>query len=108
MSDDARNRILNSAGPIFAERGFQAATVRDICDAAGVNVASINYYFGDKEHLYIETVKRAQQLKAARFPLPEFDRNQPAETSLKKYVHALLTRMVGDTEVAWQSRLMMR
>ncbi|MBL9122992.1 MAG: TetR family transcriptional regulator, partial [Planctomycetaceae bacterium] len=33
-SDDARNRILKAAGPVFADKGFQGATVREICQAA--------------------------------------------------------------------------
>jgi len=59
--DDARTRILNVAGPIFAEKGFQATTIREICGQANVNVAAVNYHFGDKERLYTEAVKRAHQ-----------------------------------------------
>ena len=55
MTDEStRNRILEAAGPVFATKGFRGSTVREICDAAKVNVASINYHFGDKSHLYVE------------------------------------------------------
>jgi AcrR family transcriptional regulator len=54
-SGEARDRILLAAGREFAERGYEAATVRDICLAAGVNGAAVNYYFGDKKRLYIES-----------------------------------------------------
>ena len=60
-TDDARTRMLNAAGPIFADKGFAAATVREICQQAEVNLAGVNYYFGDKERLYIETVKSAHR-----------------------------------------------
>jgi TetR/AcrR family transcriptional regulator, regulator of cefoperazone and chloramphenicol sensitivity len=108
MQDDPRSRILNSAGPIFAELGFQAATVRAICRAAGVNSASVNYYFGDKLRLYIETVKRARQLRMQQVPMPTLDRQTPAATRLRIYVHTMLLRMTGVGEELWQSRLLIR
>ncbi|GAG90788.1 unnamed protein product, partial [marine sediment metagenome] len=37
---------------VFAEKGFDGATVRDICFRVGANVAAVNYYFGGKESLY--------------------------------------------------------
>src|SRR5690349_6688442 len=58
-SDNPRERLLEAAGEIFAEKGFKGATVREIIDRAGVNIAAVNYYFRDKERLYIETVKHA-------------------------------------------------
>ena len=49
---DARLKILEAAGEVFAEGGYRDVTVREICRKASVNVAAINYYFGDKEGLY--------------------------------------------------------
>ncbi len=54
-----RRRLLDAATRLFAERGFRRVTVREICDAAGANVASVNYYFGDKDRLYREVVEAA-------------------------------------------------
>ncbi|NDG34858.1 MAG: TetR/AcrR family transcriptional regulator, partial [Betaproteobacteria bacterium] len=60
-AEDPRDRILLAAGQEFAEHGYEAATVRDICLAAAVNVAAVNYYFGDKRRLYVESVKHAHE-----------------------------------------------
>ena len=49
---DARSRLIISALRFFAEKGFEAATTREICDAAGANISAIRYYFGDKAGLY--------------------------------------------------------
>ncbi len=54
----ARDQLLLHATPIFAAKGFAAASTREICEAAGVNIASISYYFGDKEGLYREVLLR--------------------------------------------------
>ena len=56
---ETRNRLLNAAGEVFAEKGFKSATVRAICDRAGANIAAVNYHFGDKEHLYSEVLRFA-------------------------------------------------
>jgi len=55
----ARERLIESAGPIFARLGYEAATVTPICAEAGCNIAAINYHFGDKASLYREVIKVA-------------------------------------------------
>ena len=70
----AKNRILLAAGRIFADKGFRCSTVREICDAADVNIASVNYYFGDKKNLYQETLLLAREIGANQFPTPDFRR----------------------------------
>jgi AcrR family transcriptional regulator len=106
--EDPRERILLAAGREFAERGYDAATVRDICAAAGTNVAAVNYYFGDKRRLYIESVKHAHESRVRQVPLPEWDAGVPAERRLHDFVHNMLERMLGFGQPPWQVRLMMR
>ncbi|MEZ6108609.1 MAG: TetR family transcriptional regulator [Pirellulaceae bacterium] len=54
-----KERLVQAAGPIFARSGFAEATVREICDSAGANLAAINYHFGDKWGLYVATIEAA-------------------------------------------------
>ncbi|MEO6404018.1 MAG: TetR family transcriptional regulator [Ferruginibacter sp.] len=49
--NNKKDHILKTAEELFATKGYEAATVRDIADAAGVNLAMISYYFGSKEKL---------------------------------------------------------
>ena len=49
---EARNRLLDAALALFAEKGFAKTSTREIALAAQVNIASISYYFGDKQGLY--------------------------------------------------------
>lgn len=55
---DTREQILEAAWDLFAERGFEAVSVRDVTKAADVNLASVSYHFGGKDGLIQETVKR--------------------------------------------------
>jgi AcrR family transcriptional regulator len=47
-----RAALIESAGEVFAEVGFEAASIRAICARAGSNVAAVHYHFGTKEALY--------------------------------------------------------
>ena len=44
-ANDARERILDTAELLFARKGVDKTSTRDITTEAGVNVASVNYYF---------------------------------------------------------------
>lgn len=105
---DPRARILLSAGPIFAEKGFDGATVREISHRAGVNLAAVNYYFGDKERLYLDTVKHAREMREKQEPLPVWEVQASPEVRLRGFVDTMLRRMVGLQTAPWQVRLMMR
>jgi len=66
--DATRARLLDAAAHVFAEHGFQAATIRDICTRAGANVAAVNYHFRDKAGLYLAVLRHS--MNAAGQPEP--------------------------------------
>lgn len=53
---DSRARILSSAGKLFAARGYNGVSMRELARAAKVNLGAVNYHFGGKHKLYHETV----------------------------------------------------
>lgn len=106
--DDARRRLLNAAGPIFADQGFEKATVREICRSAAVNIASVGYYFGDKMGLYREVVREVRDNKDRRFPIPDAHAFEDPEQRLLAFVRTLLQRMLSKGESSWQVALLMR
>src|SRR3954467_5344605 len=86
-----RQQLLEAAGQVFAEQGYRAATVREICLRAGANVASIHYHFGDKEKLYIEVLRYAHKREAQINPaLCKPDHSGSPEQRLRELVQSLL------------------
>jgi AcrR family transcriptional regulator len=62
-----RAQLLAQATRLFAAKGYAATSTREICEAAGANVAAIHYYFGDKEGLYREVLLRPVEEMTAQF-----------------------------------------
>jgi TetR/AcrR family transcriptional regulator, regulator of cefoperazone and chloramphenicol sensitivity len=104
-----RRRLLDRAAELFADRGFDAVTVREICGAAGANVAAINYHFGDKAGLYGEVVDVAiaamRETAAAAIQAAE---SAPPEERLRAYVRVFLERLMSRGRDSWIHRLMSR
>ncbi|HZY90979.1 MAG TPA: CerR family C-terminal domain-containing protein [Gemmataceae bacterium] len=105
-SDDPRDRLLAAAGEIFAEKGFEGATVRKIIERAGVNIAGVNYYFRDKERLYIEAVKRAAC--GAPGEAPAWPTGTAPALKLRDFIRQMVRHLFDPNRPAWHARLMMR
>jgi AcrR family transcriptional regulator len=71
-----------------------------------VNVAAVNYHFGDKERLYVEAVKRAH-LPSGPDELLEWPPGTPPEVKLRDHIDAMLRRMLSE-RTPWQRQLMNR
>jgi len=106
--DTTRERIADAAGEIFAERGFDGTTVRDICQRANANVAAVNYYFGDKQRLYVEAVVRAHRWRMEQARLPEWTDDTPPETKLADFITTFIRRVRTGPGDTWHTKLMMR
>ena len=106
-NDEARARILEAAGPMFAAKGYQGATIREICEAAGVNLAAVNYHFRNKRTLYAASLGFALESTASRVQFPTWSPEEPAEVRLKECVCTLVERMAELNDVAWQTRLIL-
>jgi len=108
-SHETRERVLQAAGEIFAEHGFAASRVREICQRAGANIASINYYFGDKESLYRQVLHLACEFVLEKYPVDEG--LQPGATPsqhLQAFVRSYLRRMFDQDRPCWHGKVMMR
>lgn len=108
MLDPTKTRLLEAAGEEFAEKGFDAARVRSICRRAGVNLAAVNYHFGDKEKLYTEAVLEAHRCGSEMLPESVFQSGTPAE-QLRCYIHHFLNHVLAlQGHPRWHHTLILR
>jgi AcrR family transcriptional regulator len=94
LQNETCRRLLAAASEEFARHGFASARVRQIVEAAHVNVAAVNYYFGGKEGLYRATLRH---LAARSVPTKKVAnrRGGGAEARLQRRVYAILERFIG-------------
>lgn len=104
---ETRLRVLDVATRMFAARGFEKVTVREICREATANVAAVNYHFGDKMGLYLEVLGRAidEMRRSTEEALGEGVGKTPTE-KLRAYVSVFLRRIAGHQN-SWIHQLMM-
>jgi AcrR family transcriptional regulator len=107
-ADPTRDKLLEAAGHVFADRGYDAATVREICRRAGANVAAVNYHFRDKQGLYTQLLLQmagAAQIETMRATL---DQHAPPEEILRRVIKARLHGLGADQMPDWHFRIVAR
>jgi len=89
-NDNTRERLLDQAERLFAMKGFEAVSVREITGAAGSNLAAVNYHFGNKMNLYMQ-VFRERWVHRTRRIRQSFARRLSGRSapSLQEVVHAM-------------------
>jgi AcrR family transcriptional regulator len=91
---ETRTRLLEEARKLFAARGFQHVTVREICHAAAANVAAVNYHFGDKRGLYLEVLGMAMAImRETTEQVKQAGEGGDAEHKLRAYIRVFLHRI---------------
>ena len=104
LHDLTRERIIFAAGEIFAEEGYQAATVRAICEKAQVNIAAVNYHFRDKLGLYTEVLREScVHDKSA----PTHAVDDPG-VALRTFIHGMMSRLLRPGYDSWRMHIMAR
>jgi TetR/AcrR family transcriptional regulator, regulator of cefoperazone and chloramphenicol sensitivity len=105
--EETRQRILDVALQGFGEASFKTVTTRQIAEAAGVSLPTLQYYFGDKEGLYracaetiVERFRRHTAVTAgsARAALTDDSTAETARAHLKALIRALAGFLVGSNE----------
>jgi AcrR family transcriptional regulator len=89
--EPTRAKLLEAAGEVFAEVGYHAATIRDICTRAGAsNGAAVSYYFRDKLGLYTEVLNQSVRAANVEGIQSALNRDGPPEEILRAVIRARL------------------
>lgn len=99
VADDRRDQILAAALAVFAEKGFDRATNRDIARAAGITPGLIYHYFKSKKDVLLEAIERHAPLKSLR-SLGPASRDMPAEELLRQLAGDVLEALEDERAVA--------
>jgi AcrR family transcriptional regulator len=106
-SDVTRERIMKAAERLFAERGYDATSIRAIVAKARVNQAAINYHFDGKDGLYREVLRAAfgalteQQLEHA-----DEMKAMSREAALAEFIRRQLRPLLGRDEYSRHMRIL--
>lgn len=113
---DARMRLLQAAEKLFADRGLESTSVRDIAREAQVNVAAINYYFGSKDNLYLEALRHS--FICARHETANFEQivakaraagtPQAGYDGIREFIREFMHPLTYTDEASWHLSLMAR
>lgn len=88
-----RERILDAASRLFGQKGYHKATHAEICQAAGVNTALINFHFRSKDDLYRAVWERVDSGIESMYPIDGGVPNDaPASQRLRGLISCLLNR----------------
>lgn len=99
---DTRTDLLEAAGHVFAEKGFDRATGKEICERAGTNGAAINYYFGGMDGLHAAVLEEANRriLSLETLSAALAGHTDPAE-KLRIVIELAVDKLTSPLSSAW-------
>ncbi len=94
-TQDTRELLLKAASKLFAEKGFEAVTTRNLAEAADVNIAMIAYYFGSKDGLFKAIIEERFPKTVAKLRLIQKQEGD-AWDKISAIIDMYVERMAGD------------
>ena len=111
VKEGSREKLLEVAIELFAQKGLEGVSTRDLARAAGVNISLISYYFGGKEGLYVTAIrefaeKAGQELEKL---MSDYDTRDLKKENFVAFMVGMVERMVlFKRQSPRMSELMMR
>src|SRR5579871_5393511 len=104
-----RAQLLEVAGRVFADKGFDAATGKEICELAGANSAAVVYHFGGLEQLYAAVLEEARNRLVSTEMLATIIATQDdPKHKLESLIGLLVRTVAGPASQSWAPRVLGR
>lgn len=105
--EETRNKLIECAGRLIADQGYDRTTSKEICKMAGANLAAVNYHFGSRDGLYRAVL---ENVFTHTLPLSELKEVAGADLSprekLKNFMKIYLKEAI--LSESWQIRVAIR
>ena len=96
MAYDKKEHIINNAIELFAEKGFEGTSIRDLAAKADVNIAMVNYYFGSKDKLFEAMVEYKASYLREKLEEIAVDKSksniEKMDSVIEEYVNRILSQ----------------
>ena len=106
-----KQKLIEVAANIFAEKGFKGTTVRDICRESGQSLGSVNYHFGNKDKLYKKVIENCLIKVILKYPSTYSNEAEVRpEERLRVFIKSFLNRfhdIFCDPEKSWLGKLLL-
>jgi AcrR family transcriptional regulator len=106
QSGSTKLRLVEAAAQVFAAKGYNRATVAEICQQADANIASVNYHFGGKEKLYEAVWGHLLHVSDQAHPTIEAPRGP--EDFIRAFIGQRVRSVFDEGKGGWMPRILHR
>lgn len=97
-----REHLLEAAGHLFAQKGFERSTAKEICERAGINTAAVNYHFGGIEALYATVLDEARsRILSVRAIAQAVEGKSDPRAKLEAALSVVVGTLLGPVSSSW-------
>ncbi|MFH1371753.1 MAG: TetR/AcrR family transcriptional regulator [Planctomycetota bacterium] len=108
-AEESQKRLLDAAEELYAQKGLDATSIRDITTKAERNLASVNYFFGNKQELYEELFRRRlREMRDTRLAGIKTAMSGRSKPTLEKLIRAYAVAFLEPFKDPQRSRRFMK
>ena len=102
-----KDKLISSAIRVFSKSGYRDGKVAEIVRGAKANIAAVNYYFGSKEKLFTQVLRKAFAVAELTHPISgDLPLNTPVEQRLAAFARAIVRRTLDKGSAGDYNRIM--